>query len=359
MNRRTYVTAAAGLSALAATSGCLDRVPGIGGGSDGAGGGDGGFGAGTGTGDRRLELTLSHLGSTLRESHVRDLSETNDDVDEAAFDAALAGETYTVAGRPPFHSTPEDPVYAERDGTYYRLDSIVVDESVSTRPVLRLFAVEDDDNVTGTADSDADGTGAAGNSVDADRLPPGDQRAVEIAWMGARARGNRGGAPWGVVQRGGYVYRSEDAIEASRLLAADGPDRVSYRDRGYSVSVSRERFHEPVYRARADPVAESSEGVEAVLRGVHLDADVSQEDLSDDARNVIVEARHGGYAEGHPYSDAYEAVLRALHRRAYLDGNVRKDAGVEPSKRRHLRYDGEYFTYQLRFVDSDGGENQG
>ncbi|SEH45951.1 hypothetical protein SAMN05192561_10296 [Halopenitus malekzadehii] len=343
------MAAVAGLSTLVATSGCLDRVPGIGGGDD------GGFGAGTGsgTGDRRLELTLSDRGSTLRESHVRDLSETRDDVDEAAFDAALAGEAYTVTGRPPFHSTPEDPVYAERDGTYYRLDSIVVDESVSTHPVLRLFAVDADAaGEIGSSGEDST-TEAVGDPASAERLPPGDQRAVEIAWMAARARGNRGGVPWGLVRRGGYVYRSEDAIAASRLLAADGPDRVSYQDRGYSVSVSRERFHEPVYRARAEPVAESPEGIEAVLRGVHLDAVVSREDLSNDARNVILEARHGRYGESHPYSSAYEAVLRALHRRAYLDGNVRKDAGVDPSKRRHLRYDGEYFTYRLRFVDSE------
>lgn len=38
----------------------------------------------------------------------------------------------------------------------------------------------------------------------------------------------------GLVQRGGYVYRRAEAIEASRLLATDGPEYVSYRDTRYA-----------------------------------------------------------------------------------------------------------------------------
>jgi hypothetical protein len=190
--------------------------------------------------------------------------------------------------------------------------------------------------------------------VTASTLPPGDEHAVRVAHMAARARGNVGGVAVGLVQRGGYVYRREDAVEASELLAADGPERVTYRDTTYSVAVTDEQFHEPVYRATADRVATSPERMEAALRGKFVDARVSREGLSREARDAIGEARGEGYAESHPYSSAYEELLEALHARAYVDGNSRKDAGGRVRGERMRLYDGEYYDYRLRFRASDG-----
>lgn len=288
--------------------------------------------------DRVLALTLDDAGDTLRDDAVVDLAAAGPRWDEAAFAAARDGERYTTQYRKPFPSATDEPTYAVHEGTYYRLRSVVVDEAEATRPVLRLF---------GVAESDA-GDGA--DVVERSALPEGDRRAVRIAHFSARARGNPGGVPIGLVERGGYVYRDEESIDASDLLAANGPDRVAYRDGVYRIEVARERFYEPVHRAVAEPVAESPERMEAILRAHTVGARIGDGDLSTDARDVIETARHDGYEESHPYSDGYAEVLRAFHERPYLDGNIRKDAGWSESGSERIRYGDRYYDYRLRFL---------
>jgi hypothetical protein len=290
--------------------------------------------------DRVLVLTLDDAGDTLRNDAVVDPAAAGPRWDEAAFAAARDGERYTTRYRKPFPSATDEPTYAVHEGTYYQLHSVVVDEAETTRPVLRLFEV---------AESDA-GDGA--DVVERSALPEGDRRAVQIAHFSARARGNPGGVPIGLVERGGYVYRDEEASDASDLLAANGPDRVAYRDSVYRVEVARERFYEPVHRAVAEPVAESPERMEAILRAHTVGARIGDDDLSTDARNVIEAARRGGYEESHPYSDGYAEVLRAFHERPYLDGNIRKDAGWSESGSERIRYEDRYYDYQLRFLSA-------
>ncbi|MFB6113841.1 MAG: hypothetical protein ABEJ58_07030 [Halodesulfurarchaeum sp.] len=262
---------------------------------------------------RTLRLTLSRGQDSLRESFVRTLSETRPDEDEAAFQTTLDGDTYTTQTYPPFRSSPDDPVYTRHDGTYYKLGSVVVDETTVTRPVLRLFE---------------EGTEPAGSStaMAAADLPAPDQRAVKIAYFAARARGNEGGVPWGLVQRGGYVYRRQEGIEASELLGDGAPGYVRYRDTTYRVEGTRETFHEPVYKATVIPVAESPAHMESILRAKFVDARFDREDISAAARDVLGSARTDSYSETHPYSEGYREVLRTLHKRAYIDGNVKKDA---------------------------------
>ncbi|MFC7186051.1 hypothetical protein [Halorubrum yunnanense] len=292
---------------------------------------------------RILALSLDDAGETLRESAVVDPAEADPRWDAAAFAAARHGEGYTTQYRKPLPSASDDPTYAVHEGTHYRLDSVVVDEAEATRPVLRLFEVDESGGGDGPgADSDPAAVGT-------ETLPEGDRRAVERAHFSARARGNSGGVPVGLAERGGYVYRDAEAADASELLAADGPDRVAYRDTVYRVKATRERFHEPVYRAVAEPVAESPERIEAILRAHTVGARLDDDDLSADARDVIEAARDGGYEESHPYSDGYAEVLRAFHERPYLDGNVRKDAAWTESGSERIRYEDRYYDYRLRF----------
>ncbi|MFB6077728.1 MAG: hypothetical protein ABEJ80_01960 [Halarchaeum sp.] len=283
---------------------------------------------------RRLRLSLVDGDDTLRESRVARLNETRNPDDEAALDAALAGENYTTRLRKPFGGD-DGTGYAERNGTYYALDSVVVGESTVTRPVLRLRETESD----------------APDAVAAASLPAVDRDALHVAWLAARARGTVGGYPVGIVERGGYVYRGD--VKGSRLLDGDAPDAVAYRNETYAVETSRERFREPVYRANAERVADSPAGVESVLRARFLDAAVARESLSERARAILRTARRsGGYEETRPYSDAYAEVLRALDARPYLDGNVEKDAGVHTGVRL-VRYDDRYYRCRLRFLGSD------
>jgi hypothetical protein len=329
------------VTAAVAAAGCLGPFGSIG---DGAGETDG-------SGDRSLRLSLSPQDDTLRERYVIDVADARPPDAEEAFRTTLEGSAYTTQYRKPFFSTPDDPTYVREEGTYYLLGSVVVDEAVETRPVLRLrdgTRIDDGDAGTDTADTETD-------TVAAEELPQSDQRAVQIAHMAARARGNEGGVPWGLVQRGGYVYRPEEAVETSRILSDEGPDRVVYRETEYAVEVTEERFHEPVYRATVEAVATSPERMEAILRAKFVDARIARDALSTDESEVLRSARGDGYDETHPYSEAFRSVLTALHERVYLDGNVEKDAFSDAEHGSGtILYGDEYHEYRLRFTSSSG-----
>lgn len=296
------------------------------------------------TSRRSLQLELSHVDGPLRDRYVVDLSSTRPDWDAEAFNTTRDGDRYTTQYRKPFFSTSEDPKYAKRDGTYYQLGSVIVDEVTETHPVLRLGDARD-------ADGDP-----SGNGGEADQLPEVDQRAIHIAHMATRARENEGGVPWGLVDRGGYVYRQEGAAERSRLLSDGGPAHVIYRDTRYTVNITREQFHEPVYRATIEPVATSPGQMETILRATFLDARVSRSELSQAARDILARAQGDGYSEPHPYSSEYREVLTALDRRAYLDGDIENDAFGREQRMHKLLYDGEYFDYYLRFRPDPAGD---
>ncbi|GAA0508460.1 hypothetical protein GCM10008992_04420 [Halorubrum aquaticum] len=328
-------------TAAVAAAGCLDRF-----GSAGSGGGETG-----GSGERSLRLTLSRRDGSLRDRYVIDIADARSPDAEEAFRTTLEGSAYTTQYRTPFRSTPDDPAYVREDGTYYRLGSVVVDEAAETRPVLRLRDGTRTDDADGSADGDS-----TTDAIVAEELPESDQRAVEIAHMAARARDDEGGVPWGLVQRGGYVYRSERAVETSRILSEDGPDRVVYREIEYAVEVAEERFYEPIHRATVEPVATSLERMEAILRAKFVDARVNRDALSTDESEVLRSARGDGYDGTHPYSEAYRNVLTALHERAYLDGDVENDAFNDPEHGTGtILYGDEYYEYRLRFTSSSGG----
>lgn len=276
-----------------------------------------------------LGLSLSRQEGSLRERFVKNPAATPRRWSLEAFESTVNGTTYTTQYRKPFYSTPEDPVYAERDGTYYQLDSVIIDEVTTTRRILRLFESE-----------------TTGEPVDASQLPIGDRRALGIA---IRARNNNGGAPSIYGQRGGYVYRDEEAIDASQLLTSHGPEYVAYRRQVYRVETTVEEFHEPVYRATAEPVAESAEEMETVLRAQYVDARFSRADRSSAAAEILRTAQNGEYAESHPYSSGFTEVLRALHKLAYLDGNIENDADVADTARQMLLYNEVYYEFRLGF----------
>ena len=331
MPSRRRLLAGAFAGGVGAVAGCL-------------GTGDDGDDAGDGP---ELRLSLSRVDGSLRDRYVHHRDDPPEGWDEAALDAALAGESYTTQYRKPFFASPDDPAYVLDGGTYYELGSVVVDEVAETYPVLRLFAVDGGDG--STADGDGDSVVDAGEGSD---LPDADQRAVQIAHFAARARGNAGGYPVGLVQRGGYAYRNETA-RAESVLLDDGPERVTYRDSTYRVEIERERFHEAVYRPTAEAVAESPDRVEAILRVTFVGPRVERDDLSDEADRILRRAVGDEYAETHPYSDAYVELLRAIDARPFIDGNVRKDAGVGETQEEMIRYGDEYYERYLRILDEE------
>lgn len=285
-----------------------------------------------------LTLSLSRVDHPLRNRYVHERASPDERWDEQALEAALNDARYTTQLRKPFFTSSDDPAYVVHEETYYQLDSVIVDEVTEMYPVLRLFEPED------TMGTPVDGNEGGG-------LHEEDQRAVQIAHMAARARGNEGGFPSGLVQRGGYVYRSEAAREESDLLTADGPDYVTVRETTYAVETTYEQFYEPVYRARAKPVADDPDRMETILKATFVGARVSQADLSPAARRIITDASVDEYSESHQFSDAFTEVLRKLDKRAYIDGNIRKDAGVRATEKAMIQYEDTYYEYFLRFTD--------
>ena len=285
-----------------------------------------------------LTLSLSRVDGLLRETYVHEYDDPADHWDQQALAAVIADEHYTTQLRKPFFARPEDPVWVVHDGTYYQLGSVIVDEITETHPVLRLFEAEDvtANPVNGGDDGD---------------LPESDQRAIHIAHMAARARGNEGGYQSGLVQRGGYVYRSQTARDESNLLGEDGPDYVTYRGTTYEVKLTRERLHEAVYRPTAEPVAEDPDQMEVILRAALVGARVSPDNLSSETQQIITDAETGGYSETHPFSEAYTELLRAIDKRPYIDGNIRSDAGVRTDTKEMIQYENTYYRYSLRLHD--------
>ena len=288
-----------------------------------------------------LVLSLSELEGSLRSRYVADLTKTRPPWDEEAFNAALNGTTYTTQHHTPFLTRGEDePTYAQRNGTYYHLDSHIIDEKSVEHPILRLYEVADETDVP--------------EAVPHSSLKQVDKQAVQIAWFAARARGNRGGVPWALAQRDGYVYTDPDAIRTSDLLGESDPSYVEHRDAVYEVQITREIFHEAVYQPDVDPVAESDSQMEAILRAAILDSHVSPDELSEEERGILQEALRDPYSEQHPYSDAYEGVLEKLDQWAYVDGNIEKDGRIESGlQQRYLLYDDRYFSYTLRFMSGE------
>jgi hypothetical protein len=293
-----------------------------------------------------LALRMHRYDGSLRDRHVVDLADRPPDWDEDAFRAALNGTDDETPYRPPFPGASEDdPRYARHDGTYYRLGSVVTGEREIDHPVLRLYRV-------GRVDGSAD----LPEYVAREDLPAVDRTAVHVAHMAARARDDGGGVPWGLVRRGGYVYAGAERRATSRLLGDSGPTHVAYRHAVYRVEVATETFHEPRYRPAVEPVADSPREMETVLRARLLDARLDPRGLSPDAREIVREALNGGYEEPHPFTEAYASLLTALGERAYLDGNVRNDAGVDPDRSRLLAYGDAYAEYRLRLDTGDPDE---
>jgi len=298
-----------------------------------------GFGSDTTNDDSEtvLKLSLTRINGPLRDKYVYEREDPSEQWDEQALDAALNDEQYTTQLRKPFFARSDDPAYVVHEETYYQLGSVIVDEVTGTYPVLRLFDSEDDPETA------IDGSEDGG-------LPEADQRAVHVAHMAARARGNEGGFPSGLVQRGGYVYRSEAARNESDVLAEDGPEYVTFRDTTYQIEINREQFQEPVYRPTAEPVANDPEQMETILKATFVGARIAQANLSTEAQRIVAEARADDYSEPHPFSDAYTELLRDLDKRAYIDGNIRKDAGVHTNEKEMIRYEDAYYEYILRFT---------
>lgn len=260
-----------------------------------------------------------------------------------AIDATVAGDRYVTVGYP---SLPEGR-YVERDGTYYRTDSVHVGRETHERYVLRLEHVGDSD------DSDT----PAATSIDA--LPDPDRSAVRRAYFAARAApdepgGEWSGAPWETIEHGGAVYRRTDPADSELISDLEHEYVEAELGMVLRVDVSRERITDPVMRAVLTPVAESEAGFIEGALAAELTTTFYPGQLSSEAVTVLDELTgRTEYAESAPVSAGYARVLQRLDLGDATTLPTDGDEDLPPRRRRAFEYDGSYFEAGFAVTPGD------
>lgn len=111
----------------------------------------------------------------------------------------------------------------------------------------------------------------------------------------------------------------------------------------------RRVLHQP----DVEPVTESDARLERILEAQLVDARLNPNSLTQAERRIVQQAQHDGYEASHPFPKELDSLLRKLDERAYIDGNISKDALVDADDRSVLKYGREYFDYRLRLVPGD------
>jgi hypothetical protein len=276
-------------------------------------------------------LNTDHIGDGDALANARTWGpEDRDEAWRRAWERVTSGETVETVGYEPLPGGE----HTERDGVYYLLRSAIVGQRAVERPALRLSWV---------GDSEADDTPTA---TPLQSIPDADRNPVKIAYFAARAREHGGGgAPWEVIERGGYVYRRD--VGGSELVPESEHDHVRMNGTVLRVEPATVTVHDPVYETDARPIADSVAGFVDAVEAAELDARLDAGELEGEARHILSRAgADAGYEEGTPLSDAYERVLRKLRLRELLHAD-RADA----VNQRLLRSGDTYYRYALYVND--------
>ena len=247
--------------------------------------------------------------------------------DRRLYDAVVDGERYTTTG----YDLVADEEYAEADGTYHKLQSVTTGVETIERSVLRLAWVGRRDELDDPPEA-----------IERDALPPLDARAVYPAYVAARAQQYGGGAPWDIVEEGGYVYRFLGDAE-SELAPDPQHDYVAVDDTILAVSVTQDTLEEPIHTAVAIEIADSERGFERALDGAMVDARIS-EPLPEPQQRIVDRARVETYEETTPLSGQFSSLLRALGRHDLLDVDP-GDAQPGGTNGLYLKYDSQFYRF--------------
>ncbi|WP_251342874.1 hypothetical protein [Haloplanus halophilus] len=239
----------------------------------------------------------------------------------AALDGILPDGRHTTYGYEPL----PDGAYVHRDGTYYRIASVVTGRKRLPRLLVRVDPLPED-----RVPEDA---------VLIDTLPRPSARALKMLHTHAQTDGETGTAD--LLRGDAYVLR-RPAERESRLATGDLDGRVvTMTESGswaYRVEVARERIVEPAHTALALPVADSRSEFRDVVFAARVDAELAPDALSRESRERLEQAvARGTYAETEPVSEPFDALLDAL-------GLGAVDDAVNG---RLLWYDGELHRYGL------------
>jgi len=276
--------------------------------------------------DERQEYTLNlrDLDGSLAEHLLwspDEIESSRDELEAEARQKAIEDGRYTTYG---FSAIGEDGEYTEYEGTYYRLSVVVTGEKPMDRHVLRLRWLGDEDDES-VPEPDAA----------VEDLPAPDRNAAMIAYFAARAR-EHGDGPDRMTERGGFVYRRNLAAE-SVLVPDSEYATLSTHGTVLRVEASEERSPEPAYSVVATKLGDSMDEYARAVDGARLDVRLDAGDLSGEQRRIFRRATGDGYAETTPLDEPFADLLDAL--------------GVDDIEgrmaRKHLRYDGDDYEYEL------------
>lgn len=222
-----------------------------------------------------------------------------------------------------------DGEYVEREGTYYRTESVVTGREEMERTLVRAESVPEAD--------------VPDDAVVVDSLDRPTARVVKILHSYAHTDGETSTAE--LLDGDAYVLRRPAETE-SRLATGELDGRVvTMTESGnwaYRLDATRERVTETAYTALAVEVADSRERFREVVFGSRIAAELAPDDLAPEARDRLEEAvRREGYEETEPLSEAFETLLAAL--------GLETDEVVNGQL---LWYDGGFYRYGL-YVDDD------
>ncbi|QIO22069.1 hypothetical protein [Haloarcula sp. JP-L23] len=290
-----------------------------------------------GESDPTVEFTLhvDRLDHPLAETVLWTLPESTDEspvqqTRRRAVAAAVAGERFSTYG----YSAVPDGEYVERDGRYYLLDDVVTGSERIERSILRLSwvgRVENEETPEATPRED---------------LPEFDQNAVMAAYFAARAEEHGGGAPWDLIEQGGFVYRHLDGVE-SELAPDPEHEYVAVHGTVLEVTVTQETLVEPEHTGFATEVADSAAAFDDVADAAAVERRLAPDDLGPDVRDLFERVRGlERYSETMPLSDAFESLVETLRMRDALDCSP-ENCRPKLYETEYLAYDGEYYDCAL------------
>lgn len=214
----------------------------------------------------------------------------------AALDAILPSGRYRTYG----YQSLSEGNYVDHDGSYYRTEQFVTGQQTLTRPVVRVEAVDED--------------ALPDDAVSVDTLDQPSARPLKILHSDAVTDGESGAA--NLLRDDGYVM-TRPAERESRLVTGDLDGRVAtMTDSGawaHRIHVSRESLTLKQHTVLAIEVADSRAAFRDVVLGSRIDADLGNERLSGDGRDLLDQAiSRDAYRETGDLSEAFQILLESL-----------------------------------------------
>lgn len=273
---------------------------------------------------RAYSLNLTELKGSLAKAvpfSTEAQSAKQRDVLQRAADAEN-GTTMTY-GWQPF----EDGAHAELNGTYYRVTTTQTTQTGSNERQVVYGRHADAANASDTAAFE--------------EFPERDYPALRHVLDSANYNERRGELPDDAV----HVLQNATA-QNSNLVPQPSPEYVSYDGQYHRIVVETRTVEEQGIEIGVAEVADSEATFEEYARAEILDGDLSNPELSADARDVVQAAidKKYGYDESTPLAEKFLTVLTRCGYEATREG---VEGTIDVTEEHYVQYDGQHYEVRL------------